>query len=147
VSQLKRGLYLRRKLRPVQQRPIPPRQLDRLQHIADHFPDFLDDGCTSAPDKLLGYDFKWACRLHDFAYCSHAHAPGTMNLLRKAMADAQLFYNVQASLPGLVALRVAAVYFQAVMELGGDSYGSCTAGPNGRCRHNLRYSAWLKGTK
>ena len=28
--------------------------------------DFPSDGCTLAPDRLFGYDFTDACRLHDY---------------------------------------------------------------------------------
>ena len=58
-----------------------------LAVIRSYFPGFCDDGCTTSPDGILGYDFSWACRIHDWRYCTRCHPPDSMSQLARRFAD------------------------------------------------------------
>lgn len=137
------------KLFPGQRRqlPIPDGAVAALAQVPARF---HDDGCSNSPDSWFGFDFSWACRLHDWRYCTRAQilAGQPMSPERKDYADRRLREDIDASLPGRWSW-VRFVYWRAVARLGDGSYNTCSkdfAGgrsgsqaSRGVCRHNL---AW-----
>lgn len=122
------------------QRPIPP----AAQAILDRIPaDFRDDGCSRSPDSLFGFNFRWACRIHDWSYCTRAHQPGSMTYGWKVAADFTLRENLRSALP----LRwrwVRFIYQGAVLAFGGfGSFNSCGPEAGERCRHAMRRPPWM----
>jgi hypothetical protein len=103
---------------------------------------FKDDGCTNSPDKLFGFNFKWACQIHDWRYCSRCHEPRNMRHQDKVAADRELRKNIKSSLP----FRwrwVAFVYYTAVWRYGGlGSWDSCLT-TDKKCRHNVGKPKWM----
>ena len=133
------------------QKPIPADARAVLARIPDHF---VDDGCSNSPDSWFGFNFRWACRIHDWRYCTRCHAPGTMTYNAKLVAEDEIKDNIKASLP----LRwrwVRFVYYGAVFTLGGfgafDTCGRRPAGASdgqleaGLCRHGMPMPEWMKG--
>ena len=135
------------------QRPIPVDRLDLLESLQIRFPDFEDDGCSNAPDSFFGFDFRWACRLHDFAGCTRAHLPGALSSFGAALvAHHQLGRDVASSLP--FAWRwVGSLYRSAVLWRGIWSWNTCgyeaqlVEDPKkvraGLCRHGLPRPRWM----
>ena len=125
---------------PGRQLPIPDTARELLRRIPSHF---VDDGCTSSPDGWFGFDFRWACRIHDWLYCTRAHPAGTMTYEWKVKADHALSEFIRASLP----LRwrwVRWVYEGMVLFAGGwGSFDSCGPEVGKRCRHGLRAPWWM----
>ena len=78
------------------QRPRPAEAAALLAEIPDSF---IDDGCSNSPDSIWGFRFRWACRIHDWRYCSRAHAAGTMHYANKMVADDELYDFIGSSLP------------------------------------------------
>lgn len=105
---------------------------------------FHDDGCSNSPDGLFGFNFRWACRIHDWMYCTRCHKPGLMNYHRKLVADRVLKINIAAALP----FRwrwVKHVYYAAVYVAGGlGSFNSCGRSAGERCRHNMPIPDWMR---
>jgi hypothetical protein len=108
-------------------------------------PDFVDSGCSNAPDSIFGRPIAWACRIHDWRYCTRAHPAGAMTQRWRQDADRELGANVRGSLP--FALRwVGWVYWRATHRFGGDdAFDSCGPEVGERCRHNLARPAWMGG--
>lgn len=122
------------------QLPIP----DDARELLDQIPgDFRDDGCSNALDSLFGFSFAWACRIHDWYYCTRAWPAGAMTYGHKLDGDGLLKRFMRASLP----LRwrwVRYLYKGAVFTFGGfGSYDSCGPEVGERCRHNLAPPSWM----
>lgn len=114
----------------------PPKAEELLQRIPA---EFIDDGCSNAPDRLFGFDFAWACRIHDWRYCTRAHPPGTLTSSWRIMADVELREFIRASLPWRWRW-VRWIYHAAVNLMGGyRAFDSCGMSAGPYCRHNLRY--------
>ena len=107
-------------------------------------PEFVDDGCSSAPDDLFGADLQPACRVHDWRYCTRAHGPGELDQDYRRQADAELARNTRALLP-LGLGWIGWLYWRAVHDFGGDAaYDSCGWSAGERCRHGLEPPAWMQ---
>lgn len=120
--------------------PIP----DEARYYLALIPaEFRDDGCSRSPDSLFGFDFRWACRLHDWSYCTRAHPPGSLTYARKVAADYTLREHLKAALP----LRwrwVRFIYQGAVLAFGGfGSFNSCGPEAGELCRHAMRRPPWM----
>lgn len=122
------------------QLPIPPRALELLSQIPASF---CDDGCSRSPDAWFGFDFRWACRIHDWRYCTRAHAAGAMHYGAKVAADYELEQHLRASLPWR--WRWAGwIYKAATLFAGGwGAFDSCGTEVGERCRHGLEIPAWM----
>ncbi len=108
--------------------------------LADIPLEFVDDGCSASPDALFGYDLRWACRIHDWWWCTRAHHLGALNEDWKAAGDHILGLLVRSALP--FGLRwVGMVYLRAVRKYAG-SYNSCGHDAEW-CRHSLRRPHWM----
>jgi len=118
------------------QKPIPPKAKYLLAQIPDGF---TDDGCSNSPDSLFGFDFKWACRIHDYRYCSRCHDPRYMRNADKVDADKELRRNIRSTVPRRW-FWIPWVYQFAVWRYGGlGSYDSCFNNKDELCRHNIAY--------
>jgi hypothetical protein len=127
------------------QHPIPDGAARVLAQIPDRF---HDDGCSNSPDSWFGFDFSWACRIHDWRYCTRAQALAGCETSpeAKAYADKRLREDIAASLPTRWGW-VKYVYWRAVARLGDGSYDSCqkefaggrslSQATRGVCRHEL----------
>ena len=122
------------------QLPIPAEARRELAAIPE---DFVDDGCSNALDSLFGFVFAWACRIHDFYYCTRCWPAGRMTWGHKVVADNKLKLYMRASLP----LRwrwVRYAYKTAVFAFGGfGSFDSCGPAAGERCRHNMPAPGWM----
>ena len=122
---------------------IPSLAIDILLQIPSHF---YDDGCSTSPD---GY-WKWACRIHDWWWCTRSHPQGTMTADWKEMGDSMLKTLMTLRLPwGLHWL--AKVYYRGVTRFGG-SFNTCGYRPSGAsldqeilglCRHSMPWPDWM----
>lgn len=123
------------------QRPPGGVALGLLQQIPAGF---VDDGCSSAPDELFGFDFGYACRIHDWLYCTRAHAAGTMTAAHRAYADGMLGELVREALPWRWRW-VGWIYRAAVHRYGGiDAFDSCGLEAGPLCRHGLAPPGWMR---
>ena len=132
------------------QLPMPAEARAALARVPQHF---TDDGCSNSPDSWFGFDFRWACRLHDHAYCTRANPAGSMTWGAKVVADEMLKQRIRSALP----LRwrwVRYIYKAAVFWGGGyGSWDSCGDEPpngaselqrrNGLCRHAMPRPEWM----
>jgi hypothetical protein len=119
--------------------------MEKMQGVLDKIPgEFIDDGCSKAPDSIFGYDLSEACRIHDFRYCTRCHEPGTMSLKAQKEADRELRKN----LSGLLPWRWRWIkwgYYAAVWRYGGfGSWDSCGFSVGPRCRHNMSPQQWMQ---
>ncbi len=122
------------------QLPLSDNALDVLDLIPDNF---VDDGCSNAPDSIFGFEFGWACRIHDWRYCTRAHPAGAMTSYARELADGELAVNIRQTLPWRWRW-VRFVYRFFVHRYGGiDAYDSCGPHVERRCRHRLQRPAWF----
>jgi hypothetical protein len=127
-------------LRGRRQRPPPERVLKLLEAIPD---EFLDDGCSNAPDDFLGFHFGPYCRIHDWRYCTRCHRAGTMTAGARRWADMELGLNLRAVLPWRWRW-VGWLYRVAVWRYGGISaFDSCGLDVGPLCRHGMTPPAWM----
>lgn len=115
------------------------------QAILDLIPsDFVDDGCSCSPDSLMGTDIKWACRIHDWRYCTRAHRPGRMTTDYRKKADRELRGNLRAGMPWY-SQWTRVLYYWAVRRWGsGDnSFDSCGPAAGSYCRHGMAQPPWM----
>lgn len=105
---------------------------------------FVTDGCSSAPDSILGRDLRWCCKIHDWRYCTRAHRAGAMNFKARTYADKELGWHIRDQLP--FGLRwVSWLYYRVTYRLGGmGAFNSCGPQVGKRCRHNLKMPDWMK---
>lgn len=126
---------------PRRQRPLSARARQVLEAIP---PEFQDDGCSSAPDDLFGFDLRFACRCHDFYYCSRAWPAGWMDQAQRRAADELLGELVREALPWRWRW-VGWIYRVAVRRHGGtEAFDSCGPEAGPRCRHNLAPPDWMR---
>ena len=118
------------------QRVIP----EVAQRIYDSIPErFVDDGCSNSPDGWFGFNFRWACRIHDWKYCSRCHPLVSMTQYYRKLADKELQRNISASLPWRWKW-VSRIYKFEVRRHGGTSaWNSCGPRVGALCRHNMRW--------
>ncbi len=122
------------------QRPMPNLAARLLQDIPDVF---TDDGCSNAPDAIFGFRFDWACRIHDWRYCSRCHPAGTMHYANKQTADHELSNHMGATLPWRWRW-VRRIYLRGVQAGGGfDAWNSCGPEDGEFCRHNIELPPWM----
>lgn len=123
------------------QRPMPTTAVAVNQQIPRHF---VNDGCTNAPDTLFGFELGWACRIHDWRYCTRCHPAGTMTAGHRRRADAELGANVRAALPWRWRW-VGWVYRTAVWRYAGISaFDSCGPSAGLKCRHHMPIPRWMR---
>lgn len=84
--------------------------------------DWSTDGCSWAPDRPAGFDFRAACRRHDFNY-RNFRAVGIFTSADRAAIDAAFLGDLRAACPATGARRtaclgLASTYHQAVRRLG-----------------------------
>ena len=122
------------------QRPRPTRAVELL---ADISVDFVDDGCSNSPDTIWGFKFRWACRIHDWRYCSRSHLAGTMHYANKQVADRELRDFVGESLPWR--WRWVRYFYLRGVQVGGgfDAWNSCGPEDGEFCRHNIALPLWM----
>ena len=108
---------------------------------------FTDDGCSNSPDEWFGFDFKWACRIHDARYCQRTPIDGASVAPQgtpehRHYADDWLRADIKSSLPWRWRW-IGWVYWAGVRAAGGfKAYNSCyplfpAGGTNHRCRHGM----------
>lgn len=123
------------------QRPIPAKAVALLGQIPR---EFADDGCSSSPDSWFGFNFRFACRIHDWRYCTRAHPAGSMGYGAKVAADYELEQHVRASLPWRWRW-VGWLYRGATLFAGGwGAFDSCGPEVGDRCRHGLAPPEWMR---
>ena len=121
--------------------PIPEAAQAILARIPPHF---HDDGCTRSPDSIFGFDFRWACRIHDWRYCSRAHVAGRMTYGYKVAADYELRENIESGPPWRWRW-FAPIYQGAVLFAGGwNAFDSCGIERGPVCRHDLELPDWMR---
>ena len=120
---------------------LPALAAEMLAQIPSNF---RDDGCSSSPDTIHGHDLRWACRLHDWWWCTRAHPEGLLDDEWKDAGDHILGLLVRSALPK--GLRwVGGVYLRAVQRYG-SSYDSCGHSDE-YCRHSLPRPDWMMPNK
>lgn len=98
---------------------------------------FVDDGCSNSPDAWFRFDFRWACRIHDWRYCSRCHPAREMTQAGRTRADQELGMNIRAALPWRWRW-VASIYQFEVWRWGGmAAWDSCGPEAGNRCRHGM----------
>jgi hypothetical protein len=118
---------------------LPALAAEILANIPAHF---VDDGCSSSPDSWFGYDFRWACRIHDYMWCTRAHALGTMTKEWKLKGDLLLRRCIAAALPRRWRW-LSFLYYRGVRRAAWP-FNTCQKGDT--CRHGLTYQDWLDRT-
>jgi hypothetical protein len=104
--------------------------------------EFRDDGMSNFPDRLFGWKLCDYARVHDWLYCTRAHAAGTMRRAHRKLADKVLRAAMAAEAP--IGLRlVPRLIYRAVRMFGGASYDSCHPDVGTLCRHNLAQPLWM----
>ena len=104
---------------------------------------FVDDGCTRAPDRVFGYDLRFACRIHDWRYCTRCHVPGTMDTHHRNLADTELRDLLREVLPWRWRF-LGWVYWLAVWQRGGfEAWDSCGLTAGECCRHGMPVPEWM----
>lgn len=104
---------------------------------------FRDDGCSGAPDRLFGVDLRWACRVHDWMYCTRAWPPGHLDQAHRHEADRALGRMIRGALPWSLKW-IGWLYYRMVHRYGGDhAYDSCGPEEGAWCRHNLPRPGWM----
>lgn len=124
-----------------EQLPIP----EDAKRLLDLIPaDFNDDGCSNSPDSIFGFDFKWACRIHNWSFCTRCHPPGTRTYAAEAQANIRLKRHIDAALPFRWSW-VKYVYYTAVWRYGGmGAFNSCGPEAGFRCRHGQVQPKWMR---
>ena len=122
------------------QRPMPV----LLREILNEIPrEFLSDGCSNVRDSIFGFDFRMACRAHNWMYCTRCHPAGTMTMSHKAQADQDLGMFIRAMLPRRWRW-VGWWYRTGVHWAGGVSaFDSCGPTQGQRCRHGMAQPEWM----
>lgn len=122
------------------QRPIPLTAESVLEKIPARF---KDDGCSSSPDSLFGFEFRWACRIHDWRYCTRCHRAGSMTQAARRRGDEELGGNIRSTLPWRWRW-VRWIYQTVVRRHGGTSaFDSCGPVVGKVCRHNMSPPSWM----
>ncbi len=138
------GLFDRRR-----QASIPPDAKTSLTKIEA---EFRDDGCSNALDGILGFDFAWACRIHDWEYCTRTQPQGSMTYGKKVCADERLKRFIYSALPWWLDWAPPLYHFGVFLGGGFAAFDSCGPGPYGAneeqrvaglCRHSLPMPGWM----
>jgi hypothetical protein len=120
---------------------IPARATEVLRIIPQ---DFRDDGLSTCPDSLWGFNLKWAGRIHDWRYCTRGHAPGRMTQAWRRAADYEIKDNIQSALPWRWRWVGWVVRF-LVWKYGGiAAFDSCGYDVGEKCRHNMGRPTWMQ---
>ncbi len=133
----------------VVQLPIPPEAQEVLALVPAHF---TDDGCSGGPDRMVRFDFKWVCRIHDWRGCTRAWPPGTRTLDEMQAGNAELWRLMGGALP--FRYRWARwIYYAVLARFNGDvAWDSCGVSPReaspeqmakGECRHSMPMPPWM----
>jgi len=105
---------------------------------------FTDDGCSYSPDSLFHNEIGWACRIHDYRYCSRSLGPRDFGPEARAAADLELRKNIALSFPKWLGW-VRFLYWKAVRRFGGlGLWNSCGYEVGDRCRHNMKRPLWME---
>ena len=124
-----------------EQLPIPEDAKRLLELIPK---DFISDGCSDSPDSLFGFNFTWACKIHDWSFCTRCHNPGTRTYAAEAQANSRLKRHIDSALPFRWSW-VKYIYYTAVWRYGGmGAYNSCGPEAGFRCRHGQLQPEWMK---
>jgi hypothetical protein len=117
-----------------------------VKHLVDQVPEgFIDDGCSKAPDRWLGFDLRHACRLHDWAGCTRCHPSGALTLAAMVQANTMLELVIAAALPARWQW-IKFFYYAAVKRFNGDvAWDSCGPESGATCRHGMSAPAWMRG--
>lgn len=122
------------------QRPLPAMARYYLRLIPSRF---KDDGCSNSLDSWFGFDFRWACRIHDWFYCTRCHLVGTMTSRKRQRADLLLRRFLRASVPWRWGW-LKWIYWLGVHYGGGiKAFDSCGPEAGELCRHNMPMPAWM----
>jgi hypothetical protein len=105
---------------------------------------FTDDGCSYSPDSLFHSEIGWACRIHDFRYCSRSEGPTEMLPEQRMAADKELRDNLALSFPRWLGW-VRFLYYRAVRRFGSmHAWDSCGYDAGERCKHNMNRPLWME---
>ena len=106
-------------------------------------PRFKDDGCSNSLDSMWGFDFRFACRIHDYAYCTRCHPAGSMTQGHRRVADENLAMMIRAVLPWR--WRWVGWFYRFGVHWGGGvtAFDSCGSQAGELCRHNMPAPDWL----
>lgn len=107
--------------------------------------DFVDDGCSASPDSICGDSIRWACRIHDWRYCTRAHRPGRMTTEYRKNADKELRTHMRLDLPWYSQwTRLIYHFFVRKFGNGDNSFDSCGPEVGEKCRHNMPQPVWMR---
>ena len=122
------------------QRPIPKLGWEMLDDIPR---EFIDDGCSNSRDSLFGFNFRWACRIHDHSYCTRCWPAGAMTQAHRRWADETLRNFIRGSLPWR--WRWVGWWYRLGVHLGGgiSAYDSCGITAGARCLHGMPIPDWM----
>ena len=122
------------------QKPMPL----LARHMLDEIPrGFVDDGCSNARDSIFGFDFRFACRIHDHAYCTRRWPAGHMTQAHRRVADENLGMMIRAVLPRR--WRWVGWWYRRGVHLGGgvSAFDSCGPTQGDLCRHGMSKPEWM----
>jgi hypothetical protein len=108
--------------------------------------EFVDDGCSKAPDFLFRVNLRWACRIHDWWWCTRAHPPGTMTDEYRQAGDAFLGAVIRYALSRHPLRHLAYTAYRWGPWFGWRGFNTCGPEAGARCRHNLPKPGWMGGT-
>ena len=106
---------------------------------------FIDDGCSMAPDSIMRTSIRWACRIHDWRYCTRSHPAGALTGKARKKADLELKVNMGLGLPWYTQWA-RRVYYLFVKRFGGRyrAFDSCGPDAGDFCRHNMPIPLWME---
>jgi hypothetical protein len=105
---------------------------------------FTDDGCSYSPDSLFHNEIGWACRIHDYRYCTRASGERDMSAEERLEADKELRTNIALSFPKWLGW-VRFVYYRLVRRFGSmTAWNSCGFDAGERCKHNINRPLWME---
>lgn len=130
--------------------PIPP----EAQEVLDQVPAvFTDDGCSNSPDRILRFEFRWVCRIHDWRGCTRCWPAGSRTLDEMFAGNEEIWRHMGVALP--LRYRWARwIYYAILARFNGDvAWDSCGPNPReasdeqlalGQCRHSMPMPDWMR---
>lgn len=125
----------------IRKATVPPAAYRWLQRIPDYF---QDDGCSAAPDRLFRRDLNWACRIHDWWWCTRCHPKGSMTQSWRKAGDALLASFIRQALTDHPLRGLAYLAYRWGPWFGRNGFDTCGSEVGTYCRHNIPRPSWMR---
>jgi hypothetical protein len=137
----RKKLSKRARKKLLKERKVAKKAHRALGNIPDRF---IDDGCSYSPDSMFHNEIGWACRIHDFRYCSRTEAHKDTSPEARLKADKELRANIALSFPKWLGW-IRWLYYKAVRRFGSmHAWDSCGPEDGEYCKHNMQVPLWMQ---